>query len=190
MKPDYNGYCLSNVSPTALSLLGVDIGRTILPKDTLGDTETAGVENVVLMLFDGLGFKELAKQSGSGFFGSLSKKGNVRPITTIFPSTTAAAMTTVSTGLTPQEHGLPEWFVYMDELDEVIATLPFTRAGEPGRDTLVGTIEPRFLFDGPTIFERLKEGGVKSISLTNRAIAYTAYSELSREGSGIFGYDS
>ena len=189
-KPDYNRYCLSNVPTTALSMLGVHTGRPTLPKDALGGTETTDVDNVVLMLFDGLGYRELLRQGGSGFFGSLSRRGSVRPITTIFPSTTAAALTSVSTGLTPQEHGLPEWFVYMDELDSVIVTLPFTRVGEPGRDTLVGQVNPSFLFDGRTIFQRLKEAGVKSMSLTNRAIAYTAYSKVSRKGSEVTPYVS
>jgi len=190
LKPDYSGYCLSNVPSTVLSLLGVDPDRTTLPKDAFGVTETAGVENVVLMLFDGLGHRELLRQTGRGFFGSLAAEGNVRPITTVFPSTTAAALTTVSTGLTPQEHGLPEWYVYMDELDEVVVTLPFARVGEQGRDTLVGRIKPKFLFDGTTIFERLKREGVRSLSLTNRALAYTAYSKESRRGSEVLPYVS
>jgi hypothetical protein len=189
-KPDYGGYCLSNVPPTVLSLLGVNPGRTTLPEDALGGTETGGIENVVLMLFDGLGYRELLRQTRGGFFGSLARKGSVRPITTVFPSTTAAALTTVSTGLTPQEHGLPEWFVYMDELDEVIVTLPFTKVGDPGRDTLVGQMEPRLLFDGPTIFERLKKEGVRTLSLTNRSLARTAYSKISHEGSESLPYAS
>ena len=189
-KPDYGGYCLSNVPSTVLSLLGVNSGRTTLPKDALGGTETDGVENVVLMLFDGLGYRELMRQSGGGFFGSLARKGSIRPITTVFPSTTAAALTTVSTGLTPQEHGLPEWFVYMDELDEVVVTLPFTKVGDSGRDTLVGQIEPRFLFDGPTIFERLKKERVRTLSLTSRSLVRTAYSKVSHEGSEALPYAS
>ena len=190
VKPDYDRYCLSNVPSTVLSLLGVDPRRATLPKDALGATEAAGVENVILMLFDGLGYRELLRQKGQGFFRSLASKGSVRPITTVFPSTTAAALTTVSTGLTPQEHGLPEWFVYMDELDEVIVTLPFAKVGEQGRDTLVGRIKPTILFDGTTIFERLKKEGIRSLSLTNRALAYTAYSKESRKGSQVLPYAS
>jgi len=189
-EPDYGGYCLSNVPSTILSLLGIHQGRTTLPKDALGGTETGDVENVVLMLFDGLGYRELLRQSGAGFFECLARKGSVRPITTVFPSTTAAALTTVSTGLTPQEHGLPEWFVYMDELDEVVVTLPFSKVGDPGRDTLVGQIEPKFLFDGPTVFERLKKEGVRTLSLTSKSLARTAYSKISHKGSEALPYAS
>ena len=190
LRPDYGGYCLSNVPATALSLLGLKGETRTLPGDALGGTETAGVENVVLMLFDGLGYKEWQRQSNGGFLGALSKKGSVRPITTCFPSTTAAALTAVSTGLTPQEHGLPEWYVYMQEVGEVIVTLPFAKAGESGRDTLVGKMDPKALFDGETIFERLRASGVPSVSFANRVLANSAYSKVSRRGADVFPYMS
>ena len=188
LKPDYAGYCLSNVPSTISSLLGVHVDRPTLPKGAFGDVETSGVENVVLLLCDGFGFNEWRRQDQRGFFGAISKKGSVRPITTVFPSTTAAALTTVSTGLTPQEHGLPEWFVYMQELGSVIVTLPFTRVGDSGRDTLVGEFDPKALFDGRTIFQRLKKEGVNCVSLTSRSLAYTAYSKTSRVGSDTVPY--
>jgi predicted AlkP superfamily pyrophosphatase or phosphodiesterase len=188
--PDYRGYCLSNVPPTIFSVFGLADGGRALPRDALGATETSGTENVVLLVLDGLGYREWRNHGDSGFIGALSRKGSVRPISTVFPSTTAAALTTLSTGLTPQEHGLPEWYVYMKEVSEVIVTLPFARAGEPGRDTLVGYMDPRALFDGATTFERLKASGVESTSLTNRALAHTAYSEVSRRGSRVETYIS
>ena len=190
VSPDYTGYCLSNVPSTVQSLFNVNGDRPLLPRDALGDVETSGIENVVLLLCDGLGYNEWQRQSAKGFIGAISKMGNVRPITTVFPSTTAAALTTVSTGLTPQEHGLPEWYVYMEELGEVIVTLPFTRAGESGRDTLVGELDPRSLFDGDTIFQRLSEEGVSCSSLSNRVVANSAYSKVSRAGSNLISYAS
>ena len=190
VRPDYSGYCLSNVPSTVVSLFGVNQSRPVLPRDAFGDVDTSGVENIILLLCDGLGYEEWKRQSRRGFIGSMSAKGSVRPITTVFPSTTAAALTTVSTGLTPQEHGLPEWFVYMQELGEVIVTLPFSRVGESGRDTLVGTFNPKALFDGRTIFQRLKDEGVESTSVTSRGLARTAYTTVSRAGSRVAAYNT
>jgi hypothetical protein len=190
VKPDYSGYCLSNIPATILSIFGIRDSRPLLPKDALGNVETSGVENVILLLCDGLGYREWKRQGAKGFIGALSKRGSVRPITTVFPSTTAAALTTVSTGLTPQEHGLPEWYVYMQELGEVIVTLPFARVGDKGRDTLDGVINPRVLFDGQTIFQRLRRAGVSCTSLTNRALANTSYSTVSRRGSNVAPYST
>ncbi len=188
VRPDYSRYCLSNIPSTILSIFGVNPGRPVLPKDAIGDAGTSGIENVILLLCDGFGYNEWKRQSSKGFVGAISRKGSVRPITTVFPSTTAAATATVSTGLTPQEHGLPEWFVYMEELGEVIMPLPFSRVGEPGRDTLVGSMNPRTLFDGRTVFQKLKESGVKCTSITSRSLARTAYTTISRAGSDVVDY--
>lgn len=190
VKPDYTGYCLSNVPTTAQSILGVDPGRPVLPDDALGATDTSGIDNVVLILCDGLGYREMERHDDRGFLGALWKKGSVRPITTVFPSTTAAAISTVSTGLTPQEHGLPEWFVYLDEIGEVIVSLPFTRAGEYGRDTLLKELSPKTLLQGRTVFQRLESAGVRCTSLTSRGLAHSAYSTVSRSGSEVFPYIS
>jgi len=189
-EPDYTGYCLSNVPTKILSLFGVKEQRPNLPADALGDVDTSGIENVILLLCDGFGYREWKRQVGKGFVGALSKKGSVRPITTVFPSTTAAALTAVSTGLTPQEHGLPEWYVYMDEVGEVIVTLPFSRAGDKRRDTLEGVMNPKALFDGRTIFQKLTGAGVSCTSMTSRGLAYTCYSKVSRVGSAVRPYSA
>jgi predicted AlkP superfamily pyrophosphatase or phosphodiesterase len=188
--PDYSGYCLSNVPSTIMSMFGVNEGRPTLPKDALGGVDTSSIDNVILLLCDGLGYSEWKRQEGKGFIGELTKKGSVRPITTVFPSTTAAALTTVSTGLTPQEHGLPEWFVYMEEIGDIIVTLPFTRVGERGRDTLEGVLNPKALIKGKTIFHKLSDAGVKCTSLNNRTLAFSAYSTISRGGSDVFPYSA
>jgi type I phosphodiesterase/nucleotide pyrophosphatase len=188
VRPDYTGYCLSSVPSTILSIFGVGSGRPRLPADALGDVETSGVENVVLLVCDGFGYSEWKNQARSGFVKTISEKGHVRPITTVFPSTTAAALTAISTGLTPQEHGLPEWYVYMSEIGEIIVSLPFTRPGEYGRDTLLGTLNPKALLNERTIFQRLKAEGVRSVTFVNRPLARTVYSSLSRAGSDLSSY--
>jgi hypothetical protein len=190
VRPDYSGYCLSNVPSTLASTLGYQDSRPTLPKDAFGDVDTSGIENVILILCDGFGYNEWQRQSDHGFFGALAAKGNVRTITPVFPSTTSANLTSLSTGLTPQEHGLPEWFVYMQEVGEIIVTLPFTRVGEYGRDTLVGAMNPRSLFDGTTIYQRMKKAGIASTTFSSRTLAYSAYSTVSRRGSKINAYAS
>lgn len=188
VRPDYGGYCLSNVPTKILSLFGISDSRPTLPGDALGNVETAGVEKVILLVCDGFGYREWRNQTSSGFVKAISEKGAVRPITTVFPSTTAAALTTISTGLTPQEHGLPEWYVYMSELGEIIVSLPFTRPGEYGRDTLAGVLDPKALFNERTIFQRLKAEGVSSVAFVGRPLAHTVYSTLSRAGSDLASY--
>ena len=190
VRPDYNGYCLPNVPTTIMSILGVGHRRPVLPKDALGHVETSGIDNVILLLCDGLGYNEWTRQAGRGFFGTVTAKGSVRPITTIFPSTTAAAITAVTTGLTPQEHGLPEWYVYFDEIGDVVVTLPFARLGDRGRDTLADELSPKALYNGRTVFQQLDDAGVETTSMSSRSLAYSAYSRISTAGSTVLPYNT
>jgi hypothetical protein len=113
--PSYDDYCVSNVSGVASSILGISTGRAMpLLQRISHKVDIDNVQNVVLLVLDGFGFEPWTKQTtDGGFFQSVTERGLVLPITTVFPSTTAAALTAINTGLTPQEHGLPEWFVYM-----------------------------------------------------------------------------
>jgi len=186
VRPAYGDYCLSSVPATVLSCLGVETKRPRLPKEHL---EMEGADKVVLFVADGLGYYDaLHNARERGFLRDATSRGSLIPLTTVFPSTTAAALTTLSTGLTPQEHCLPEWFVYMKEVQAVIATLPFSAVGDVGRDALVGKVSPRILFSGKTIHSALRSSGVRSFAFVNSYLARTAYSKLAYAGSEVVPY--
>ena len=65
--------------------------------------EVAGAERAVLLLIDGLGWNQLRDRSGVAPTLSSMSGGF---ITSVAPSTTATALTSLTTGLTPGEHGL------------------------------------------------------------------------------------
>ena len=114
----------------------------------LGPDEVADARHVVLLVVDGLGRAQL--EAGPALRASL--RGTM---TSVFPSTTASAVTTFLTGLAPAEHAVTGWFTWMRELDEIIAPLPFTaRAGNA--DLTARGVEPADVFVGPTVFERVR----------------------------------
>lgn len=188
--PRYGAGCLSSIPSTVMDLLSVKPSRPGLPADLLGGIDLSGVENVVLLVADGLGMNEWRRQEQAGLVRDLSLRGSVKEITTVFPSTTAAALTTLATGLTPQEHALPEWFVYMKEVNSVVVTLPFSFMGDRGRETLRGHMRPTALFRGTPIFKRLRESGIEAHSLTSRPLAETTYTKLVHAASKIVPYSS
>ncbi|HMD79329.1 MAG TPA: alkaline phosphatase family protein, partial [Nitrososphaerales archaeon] len=79
---------------------------------------------------------------------------------------------------------------YMRELGEVVVSLWFSRIGDRRRDTLEGELSPRALFDGTTVFQRLRDKGVGCTTLANRFIANSAYSRVSRRGAEVVPYGS
>ncbi len=190
--PNYDGYCLNNV-PRAIRALLEGRGRAAGRLGSLIESRTGlrDVRNIVLVLADGLGYGLWEEHANDpGFFATVTKAGFAQPITTVFPSTTCAALTTLATGLTPQEHGLAEWFLYLREVDAVIESLPFRRMGSEMVDELLAEVDSRVLFSGRPVFESLSEKGVDCHSLLGRGIASTAYTKLSLSGSNITGYDS
>lgn len=188
--PRYGSYCISGIPSTILEIFGAKPVSKKLPAQAFGGVDVEGVENVVLLIMDGFGMSAWRRQQKEGFVKTMMSKGSVRPITTVFPSTTAAALTTFGTGLTPQEHGLPEWFVYMKNVDAVVATLPFSFMHDDARETLRGRMNPRSLFNGEPIFRRLSEAGVESHSLVSRALVGTSYTSLVHKASEKIGYSS
>lgn len=100
-KPDYAGACVTNLIPALLGPRGTDDLASFFPEAVRGATQ------VVLLVVDGLGWHQLqerirADRSVAPTLASM--QGG--PITTIAPTTTVTALTSITTGATPGEHGL------------------------------------------------------------------------------------
>jgi hypothetical protein len=79
-------------------------------------------EHVVFVLIDGLGAAFLETHADSAPFLS----SNVtQELQAIFPSTTAAALTSLATAAFPSQHGILSWWIYLEELDVIAEILPF-----------------------------------------------------------------
>ena len=116
----------------------------------LAPEEIADARHVVLLVIDGLGQAQLDSGPAPALRASL--RGTM---TSVFPSTTASAVTTFLTGLAPAEHAVTGWFTWLRELDSIVAPLPFTtRAG--GTDLVSLGVSPTDVFVGPNVFERVR----------------------------------
>jgi hypothetical protein len=184
--PCYESYNLSKIPSTVLALQGIpqpDLALLKIVEQTMAHRRYP--PKVVVLLIDGFGWHQwLQYAERYDFFNRVTARGVVAPITTVFPSTTAAALTTIHSGLTPLEHGLPEWWVYFDELDTIAASLPFTPLGGRGRDKLLEAgVKPSILFRGKTIYQMLANAQVPSFTLIRDAYARSAYSSVVHKGS-------
>ncbi|GAB3665441.1 alkaline phosphatase family protein [Halopiger thermotolerans] len=130
LHPAYDSFCFANVPHTVASILGADTGRT-LPDDALSGVET-DVENVLVVLLDGLGLNRWRSERDVPLLERLTDRGTVTPLTSVYPSETAAAMTTYHTGALPAEHGVIGWNVYEPTVGTSFLSLPFVdKAGNP-----------------------------------------------------------
>ena len=117
--PDYRGACLSNVVP---ALLGPPEAAVWLP------APIQEAKAVVLLLIDGMGWEQLRDRAELTPVLSSMEGG---PITTVAPTTTTTALTSLVTGATPGEHGLIGYQIYIQ--GQVLNALRWT-AGPKSSD--------------------------------------------------------
>jgi hypothetical protein len=144
--PDYQGGSIVNLMSSIVQALGGEESvypplRTLTPDDI-------GARNVVLLVFDGLGYENLVTSLPDG---ALARHLMDR-ITSVFPSTTATSITTFLTGTAPQQHGLTGWFTYFRELGSVIAPLPY----RPRHGGAAPTVPAATLFEHVPVFDRMQ----------------------------------
>ncbi len=80
-------------------------------------------EKILLILVDGLGAHFLSCPDSPSFLSESMKM----TVNTVFPSTTASALTSLATGLWPSQHGALGWWTYLKQVNGPVTTLPFTR---------------------------------------------------------------
>lgn len=188
--PKYQDDCFSNIPATVSRLFGIKSKKPAVSQKYFKKYVKQGYKNIILFLIDALGFYQW-KRYGNNFplFKQIDDKKHLYPITAVFPSTTAAALNTINSGLTPAKHGLFEWTLYLPEIDKTIYTLPFTDIAVNKRDSLLDEkANPEILFKFPTIYQGLERENISPFSFLNKDYADSIYSKISREGSETFSF--
>lgn len=126
--PDYGG-------PSVRGLIPAFLGPHGAPRPDWIPAVARTAEQVVLLVLDGLGWDQLEARRHLAPTLSAMQGG---PITTVAPSTTATALTSITTGLTPGEHGLVGYRIDMS--GEVMNVL---RWWTDGNGDARRSVEPR-----------------------------------------------
>jgi hypothetical protein len=162
LRPDYAGGGLANLIASIVEACGGTPRHASLA--ALPARELREARNIVLLLIDGLG-DHFLRREGVGGALLAHRRG---PITSVFPSTTASAITTAHTGWTPLEHGLTGWWTLFGEAGCVGAPLPFQRRGEKAP---LG-VPPARVYRAPSLFDGLAR---RSIVVSHRSIVDSTY---------------
>ncbi|MEA3475219.1 MAG: alkaline phosphatase family protein [Candidatus Cloacimonadota bacterium] len=139
------------------------------PLDSIDSTELSKSKNILLVVIDGLGYEYLmANGEGSIFSEYLHDK-----LTAVYPSTTAASITSFLTGVAPQQHAITGWFVYLKELGTISAILPFIPryGGNPFNSNEINTA---MIFYQSNLFKNINR---KSYVVTKKELINSAYNK-------------
>lgn len=144
---------------------------------------------VVLFLVDGFGWRFYERFQDAAFIKRIARHGSIEKLTSQFPSTTAAHLTTIHTGLPVGQSGVHEWYYYEPHLDRVIAPLLFSHAGTKVRDTLKRTkIEPSLLYPQGVFYPQLRRTGITPYVFGSREYTPSTYSNAVMDGAELRGF--
>jgi hypothetical protein len=168
--PDYGGACVDRVVPAILGSGPGAEGRAPawLPEPAVGAAQ------VVLLVLDGLGWHQLKQRPGLAPTMNAMAGG---PVTTVAPSTTATALTSITTGSSPAAHGIVGYRLRVD-VDRVLNILRWKTSAGDARTTIP-----------PEGFQSLEPfQAVKPPVVTRADVAESGFTRAHMAGARMYGW--
>src|SRR5689334_4126912 len=149
--PRYGDGALADLLPSVLGALGVEGER-----DRIG-LGLDGVRRVAVLLVDGMGAELVAARAEAAPFLSGAPG---RTLTAGFPSTTAASLASLGTGVPAGEHGLVGYLLAVPGHERMMNPLKWRLMGQGPPVDLLKVLVPEQFQPLPTTFERATAAGV------------------------------
>ncbi len=187
--PYYSGLSLANVSLTAAHLLGLDVPDAALLDAAVWGGSPPDADRVVLFLTDGLGYLWLKQAMAdddeiAALASDLSDGRGPLPLTSIAPSTTVAALTTLWTGVNPAAHGMLGTRLYLREfamLSNMLGYKPLNGSHPDGVFATWGHAPETFV-PVPGLGERLAGAGIPTHLLLPKNLMGSGLSKILHRG--------
>ena len=151
MMPNYN-HCILNLVSSFLKYYNVETKYNSL--DNLDKVlSEKKYKNIVFLILDGMGEHILNTISNDGFFNH----NKIDTITSVYPSTTTAALTTYYSGRPPYETGWIAWSQYFKEYGRAIDMFSRKESylGETIKNPLKNVFSEEMKYE--TIFEKIEK---------------------------------
>jgi len=180
--PDYSGRSLANIPATVASLLDTPfVGLPPLQRE-LWSPLAGHTRRVIVLLLDSLGW-EIYHRERTKLAWLTASAAVTSKITTVFPSTTVAALSSIWTGYSPAQHGLIGLRLFFPDFGLLGQTISFgpTFARFPGSMIAAG-LDPRDFLAVPGFAEQLTSNGIASHSFKANTIVHSALSRMHDRG--------
>ena len=181
--PDYREGSIVNLMQSIVAGLGKgEGGGPYAPLPAAPAEVFRDCSKVALFVVDGLGYDFLLETCAGGALDA-HLRGRM---TSVFPSTTATAITTFLSGSAPQQHALTGWYMWFKEIGLVAAPLPFTsRAG--GVSLASAGVDARRLFASRPLADALD---TRCFIVQRRDLVESSYTTAFRGKAEVRGYRS
>lgn len=180
--PAYHGLSILNVPASVANWLGAP-GLPHPPVDLSELDELAGgARQVVVVLVDAVGLDAFERwiEGRAGSLKPLVERGTLCALTSVVPSTTTAALTTLWTGRSPAEHGVVGYELFLREFGMVVNMInhaPASFDGEVGSLSRAG-FDPNSFLPMPTLGSHLSASDVEAHAYLYYRIAGSGLSQM------------
>lgn len=194
--PDYAGRSILNLPASICQLLGAPpLGEAPLAEEILSAVSGPPVRRVILVVMDALGLHSFRRwlAEGSGpVWGRLIDQGVLAPLTSVTPSTTSAALTTLWTGRSPAGHGITGYEMWLKEYGIVANTIshaPISFRGDSGSLARAG-FDPETTLPFPVLGQHLTAQGVRSYAFQHASLVHSGLSRMYFKDLHVHGFVS
>lgn len=183
--PQYGGQSILNIPSSICSWLGApQFGAPALNSEIIASLANS-YKRVIFLLVDALALHRLQtwmRESAFAVWQRQTAAGVLAPLTSVTPSTTCAALTSLWTGRSPAEHGTVGYELWLREYG-VVANMILHSPFSFNRDNPTGSLrsagfDPETVLGLPTLGTHLAAAGVRSYALQHFSIIDSGLSQM------------
>ena len=181
--PSYLGQSILNIPSSITRVFDIPTLDSLPLRREILDQLTGPYRRVIFLLVDALALGRVRTWLQEPEFAALNEmvsRGVMAPLTSIVPSTTCAALTTLWTGASAAEHGILGYELWLKEyglVANMITHSPFSFERKVGFLQYAGFVPEKFL-SMPTLGSHLRANGVNSYALQHHSILGSGLSSM------------
>jgi hypothetical protein len=181
--PFYDGYSIANLPAGICAWLGCPLPSARPLAAEFSGAFSASYSHVIFILVDGLGWdslQSLRENDRTPAWEALLQSGQLLPLTSVAPSTTSAALTTLWTARQPAEHGIIGYEMFLKEfglIANIILQSVSSFIGESGSLARAG-FDPFTFLPVPTLGGHFLSNGIRAFALQPEPINGSGLSQM------------
>jgi hypothetical protein len=183
--PDYAGGSILNIPSSLCRTFGAPEFEAAGLYPEIDSVLQNGVRRVIFILMDAMALHRLRQWMEEGLtpvWKRLEQQGILAPLTSIVPSTTASALTSLWTGRSAAEHGIAGYELWLKEygiVTNMITHQPISyQKYSAGSGLEAANFKPETFLPFPTLGTHLANQGVKTHAYQHFAIANSGLSRM------------